>query len=67
MPLFDDGEKRHAESMFYKRPSRWNRIRDHRIVRFLADVAYGVHAANGIAHGVNPRVSTESPCCGPRA
>ncbi|MBX7448077.1 hypothetical protein GR927_08740 [Mycolicibacterium sp. 3033] len=37
--------------MFYKRPPR--RI-DHRLLRPLREFVAGIHAGNGIAHGVTP-------------
>ena len=40
--------------MFYKRASRSQKIRRTRAFRLLAEVAAGIHAANGLAHGVQP-------------
>ncbi|MCG7593217.1 hypothetical protein [Mycobacterium sp. PSTR-4-N] len=37
--------------MFYKRPPR---TLDHRFFRLLREAVAGIHAANGIAHGVAP-------------
>jgi hypothetical protein len=39
-------------NMLYRRTSRREKIRRTRAFRLLADVAAGIHAANGIAHGV---------------
>jgi hypothetical protein len=40
--------------MFYRRPSRWNRLRRQSGLRALVRFAAGIHAANGVAHGVRP-------------
>ncbi|WP_173008277.1 hypothetical protein [Mycolicibacterium sp. P1-18] len=40
--------------MLYKRTSRLQKIRRTRTFGLLADVLAGVHAANGLAHGVQP-------------
>jgi hypothetical protein len=40
--------------MLYKRASRSQKIRRSRTFRLLADVVAGIHAANGLAHGVQP-------------
>ncbi|KAA0095948.1 hypothetical protein CIW49_20555 [Mycolicibacterium sp. P1-18] len=41
-------------NMLYKRTSRLQKIRRTRTFGLLADVLAGVHAANGLAHGVQP-------------
>lgn len=45
--------------MFYKRVSRTQKISRTRTVRLLSEMAAGIHAANGLAHGVQP--SANSP------
>lgn len=40
--------------MLYQKPSQWNRIRRLRGFHRLADFLAGVHAAHGLAHGVQP-------------
>jgi len=46
--------------MFYKRVSRRQKIRRTRAFRLLADVAAGIHAANGLAHGVQPSANSRA-------
>lgn len=46
--------------MFYKRVSRPQQIRRTRAFRLLADVAAGIHAANGLAHGVQPSANSRA-------
>jgi hypothetical protein len=60
VPLFtaqcaDDGG-----NMFYKRASRIQKIRRTRVFRLLSEVAAGIHAANGIAHGVQPSANSRA-------
>jgi hypothetical protein len=40
--------------MLQKRVTRIDRIRRHRGVRPLVDLFAGLHAANGLAHGIRP-------------
>jgi hypothetical protein len=47
-------------NMLYKRTSRSQKIRRTHAFRLLADVVAGVHAANGIAHGVQPPANSRS-------
>ncbi|MGV0742943.1 hypothetical protein [Mycolicibacterium sp. XJ870] len=44
--------------MLYRTSSRGIRLRWHRNFRLLAALAAGVHAANGLAHGVQPPQSS---------
>jgi hypothetical protein len=46
--------------MLYKRTSRAQKIRRTRAFRLLADVLSGVHAANGLAHGVQPPATSRT-------
>jgi hypothetical protein len=46
--------------MLYKRTSRPQKIRRTRAFRLLADVLAGVHAANGLAHGVQPPATSRT-------
>ena len=46
--------------MLYKRTSRSQKIRRTRPFRLLADVLAGVHAANGLAHGVRPPANSRT-------
>ncbi|GAB7071029.1 hypothetical protein H7J06_19230 [Mycobacterium hodleri] len=46
--------------MLYKRTSRSQRIRRTRTFRLLADALAGVHAANGLAHGVQPPANSRT-------
>ena len=45
--------------MFYKRSSRSQKIRRSRAYQTVAAALAGIHAANGLAHGVQP--SAHSP------
>jgi len=47
-------------NMFYKRVSRTQKIRRTRTFRLLADVAAGIHVANGLAHGVQPSANSRT-------
>jgi hypothetical protein len=38
--------------MLYKKPTQWQKLRDHRIIGGVASFLAGIHAAHGIAHGV---------------
>jgi len=40
--------------MLYEKPTRSTKIHRNRVFRLLADAAAGIHAANGLAHGVQP-------------
>lgn len=40
--------------MFYKKPTNWQKLRRRRGMRTVAAFLAGIHAANGIAHGVTP-------------
>ena len=40
--------------MLYKKPTRSPKSYRARAFRLLADVAAGVHAASGLAHGIQP-------------
>ncbi|WP_158083832.1 hypothetical protein [Mycobacterium sp. AT1] len=46
--------------MFYKRVSRPQKIRRTRAFRLMADMAAGIHAANGLAHGVQPSANSRA-------
>ncbi|MGB3485512.1 MAG: hypothetical protein WBB07_25260 [Mycobacterium sp.] len=50
--------------MFYKKPTRWNRFRrylsQHTVVRILVEMAAGINAASGIAHGIEPPPSSRA-------
>lgn len=47
------------ENMLYQKRTRWHKLRDRRGIRSVAAFLAGIHAANGIAHGVP--VSPRSP------
>ena len=38
--------------MLYKKQNQWQKLSDRRVVRRVAAFLAGIHAANGIAHGV---------------
>jgi hypothetical protein len=44
--------------MFYKRPTQWQMLRRRRGLRTITAFLAGIHAANGIAHGVTPPKSS---------
>ncbi|KQY09179.1 hypothetical protein ASD37_01515 [Mycobacterium sp. Root135] len=59
MPLCKAQRAGDGGNMFYKRVSRTQKIRRTRTFRLLSEMAAGIHAANGLAHGVQP--SAHSP------
>jgi hypothetical protein len=46
--------------MFYKPSSRRQKLLDVRVVQSLLDFLAGVHAANGLAHGVQPPANSRA-------
>jgi hypothetical protein len=60
VPLCIAGFGDDGGNMLYKRTSRLQKIRRVRAFRLLADVLAGVHAANGIAHGVQPPANSRA-------
>ena len=60
MPLCNAGRSGNGGNMFYKRVSRTQKIRRTRAFRLLSEVAAGIHAANGLAHGVQPSANSRA-------
>ena len=46
--------------MLYKKASRSQKIRRTRAFRLLAEMAAGIHVANGLAHGVQPSANSRA-------
>jgi hypothetical protein len=51
---------RQHENMLHKKPTRWELLRRRRGFRILAEFFAGVHAANGIRHGVEPPANSSA-------
>ncbi|OPX08612.1 hypothetical protein B1790_18285 [Mycobacterium sp. AT1] len=60
MPLGNAERGGNGGNMFYKRVSRPQKIRRTRAFRLMADMAAGIHAANGLAHGVQPSANSRA-------
>jgi hypothetical protein len=63
VPLFVDADLREHRGMFYKKPTQWQRLRRRRGLRTIAAFFAGIHAANGVAHGVTPSKASPARRC----